>query len=413
MTDKSNKDLSTEPYKGVRDFYPEDQAVQNYIFKKWRDTVESFGFVEYNASILEPADLYRAKSGDEIVNDQTYTFTDRGEREVTLRPEMTPSVARLVAAKKRELSFPLRWYSIQNFFRYERPQRGRVREFWQLNCDIFGTDSISADVEIIQLAYAVMKSFGARAGDFTIKVNSRKTILKGLREKNLSEDQIQKYLRLRDKKEKIDPEEWKKEALEILGESTEFEFENDVDVLKTVETLKNMGVSNVEYDSNLERGFDYYTGMVFEVRDTNPENRRALFGGGRFDDLLSLFGGDKVPAVGFGVGDVTMRDFLEVRGLLPQFTSTARLYLCNAGVPDERLLELAWILREKGLSVAVDLSGKKIGDQIKKAVKDSIEFAAIIGEDEIASGEITIKHLASEKEEKMKIDQAADYVKNF
>lgn len=417
MTDNSkseqNKKLGTEAYKGVRDFYPADQAIQNYIFSTWRKSVESFGYSEYNTSILEPAELYKAKSGEEIVNEQTYTFTDRGEREVTLRPEMTPSVARLVAAKKRELSFPLRWYSIQNFFRYERPQRGRVREFWQLNCDMFGVDSVSADIEIIQLAYNIMKSFGARDGDFKIYINNAKLFRENIQSKLKNPEYFSAAKKLIDAIAKLPQEEFDAKWSELSDQKFDRNIPANEEIDSIVSILNKLGIDNVEYNPILTRGFDYYTGTVFEVYDTNPENRRALFGGGRFDDLLSLFGEDKVPAVGFGMGDVTMRDFLEVRGLLPQFNSPAKLYIVNAGVSDEKLLELATELREKGLTVSVDLSGKKIGDQIKKAVKDAIEFVVVIGDNELSSGEVSIKHLSSEKEEKMKLSEVADYIKNF
>src|SRR4029077_17662672 len=168
--------LSTESYKGVRDFYPEDMFVQNHIFNTWKKVVESFGYVEYTASILEPAELYRAKSGDEIVNEQTYTFTDRGDREVTLRPEMTPTLARMIAAKQRDIPFPARWYSIPNVFRYERPQRGRLREHWQLNADLVGAEGVEADAEIIALAHAVMRAMGAEERDFEIRVSDRRIL---------------------------------------------------------------------------------------------------------------------------------------------------------------------------------------------------------------------------------------------
>src|SRR3989338_2736742 len=163
--------LSTDPYKGVRDFYPEDMAIQRYIFDTWAHVAESYGFERYDASVLEPAELYRAKTGEEIVNEQTYTFKDRGDREVTLRPEMTPTVARMVAARRRELSFPLRWYSIPNLFRYERTQRGRLREHWQLNADLFGVESIEADLELIRMADRIMKNFGAKQSDYEVRLN--------------------------------------------------------------------------------------------------------------------------------------------------------------------------------------------------------------------------------------------------
>ena len=164
--------LSTEPYKGVRDFYPEDMAIQNYVFNTWRKMVENAGYVEYSASPLEPTEIYTEKSGAEIVNEQTFTFTDRGDRSVTLRPEMTPSLARMVAARRRNLKFPLRWYSIPNLFRYERPQRGRKREHWQLNVDLLGIKGLEADKEIVSLAYKIMKEFGAQDSDFEIRINN-------------------------------------------------------------------------------------------------------------------------------------------------------------------------------------------------------------------------------------------------
>ena len=177
----ADKKLSTESYKGVRDFYPEEMFVQKYVFERMRKAVEKFGYVEYGASVLEPAELYRAKSGEEIVNEQTYSFTDRGDREVTLRPEMTPTVARMVAARRHELAFPLRWYSIPNLFRYEKPQRGRTREHWQLNVDLFGSDDIKADTEIISVVHEIMRSLGAAENDFEIKDKQPKNAGRGSR----------------------------------------------------------------------------------------------------------------------------------------------------------------------------------------------------------------------------------------
>jgi histidyl-tRNA synthetase len=403
--------LSTDPYKGVRDFYPEDEAVQKFIFKVWRDTVESFGYVQYDASPLESAELYKEKSGEEIVNEQTYTFTDRGDREVTLRPEMTPTVARMVAAKRRELSFPLRWYSIPNVFRYERPQKGRLREHLQLNCDFFGVDSIEADVEAIALAYKIMKNFGARDGDFVIRINSRKLLNETLEKAGIIGDASHKLQKLIDKKNKI--ADFEEKAQEIIGKIYDVKFEANEEIQNVLAKLSALGVGNAIFDPDLVRGFDYYTGIVFEVFDTNPENNRSLFGGGRYDDLLSLFGEDKVTAVGFGMGDVTIRDFLESRNLIPAYNSPTKLYIVNAGVNAELVSRIAADVRDKGINVAVDFTGKKIGDQIKKAVKDAIEFVAIIGELELASKEITVKHLPSETERKVPLEEVAEYIKGF
>jgi len=275
--------VSTEPYKGVRDFYPEDMRVQNYIFSVWKKVAEKFGYEEYGASILEYADLYKSKGNEEIINDQTYTFTDRGEREVTLRPEMTPTLARMVAARRKSMKFPLRWFSIPNVFRYERPQRGRRREHWQLNCDLVGLAGIEAEVEIISLASEIMKAFGAKERDFEIKVNIKPKLDKEILSK------------------------WDKQG---VPDADKIECPPHIS-----ELIKLLNLPNVKFDANIVRGFDYYTGMVFEVFDTNPENRRSLFGGGRYDNLLEIFGVEPVPCVGFGMGDITIRDFLETHNL--------------------------------------------------------------------------------------------------
>ncbi|MEK9201428.1 MAG: ATP phosphoribosyltransferase regulatory subunit [Patescibacteria group bacterium] len=318
MEEKAKK-LSTESYKGVRDFYPEDMAVQNYIFSTWRKIVEESGYVEYSASILEYADLYRSKGSDEIVNEQMYTFTDKGDREVALRPEMTPSLARMIAAKRRGLKLPLRWYSIPNVFRYERPQRGRRREHWQLNCDLMGIAGIEAEVEIISLAHKIMTAFGAKDEDFEIRINSRKTMFEVYQPilKDLS--QWTEVCRFLDRRPKMTEEEQKlgneKYFTRPFNEEDAKKHHNNPSLIKLGETLKSQGVKNVVHDMHLMRGFDYYTDIVFEVFDTNPENKRSLFGGGRYDNLLEMFGVEPVATVGFGMGDITIHDFLETHKL--------------------------------------------------------------------------------------------------
>ncbi|MSR73001.1 histidine--tRNA ligase [Candidatus Parcubacteria bacterium] len=418
------KKISTESYKGVRDFYPEDMSVQNFIFKKMRETAESFGYSEYSASILEPTELYQAKSGEELVSEQTYSFKDRGDRDVTLRPEMTPTLARMVAGKKRELSFPLRWYSIPNIFRYEQPQRGRLREHWQLNVDIFGVESNEAEKEMLSLAHSLMKNFGAKESDFVIKINDRR-IMNALYEKyKLTEEEVVQVSKALDKKSK-NPIEVFKATLEgifkINKHVEEFleTIESNQKLIKTlgednplvknlmdlIDGLASVGVTNVLFDSTIVRGLDYYTGIVFEIFDTDPKNKRALFGGGRYDDLLSIFGNEKVSAVGFGAGDVTIKDFLETHGLLPAYTSTTNLYL---GVIDDAFptaQTLADSLRAIGVNVAVDYTGKNVGDQIKKATNDHIPFLAIIGKKEIDSKKLKIKNLATREELEFGFDE--------
>ncbi len=412
MTDK----LSTEPYKGVRDFYPEDQFVQEYLFENMRAVCERFGYESYNASILEPADLYRSKTSDEIVNEQTYTFTDRGDREVTLRPEMTPSVARMVAGKRRELTFPARWFSIGNFFRYERPQRGRLREFWQLNADIFGAEGPAAEVEIISLAHALMRELGASEHDFEIRINDRRLLATILEEAAVSAEEQPAFMRLLDRKDKI--EDFDAQLIELLGETRAAQVQSGMTRASSnahLEELRSMlyslGISNVAVDTSIVRGFTYYTGMVFEVYDTAPENRRALFGGGRYDNLLSLFSDEKIPAVGFGMGDVTARDFLESHDLLPQYRPAAELMLCPLDQQSlAHTLRLAHDLRAKDVTVSVNLSGKKVADQIRHADKMRIPFVIAIGDKERETGMYTLKQLSNGNEHTVSADHISDHL---
>lgn len=312
----NTKKLSTEPYKGVRDFYPEDMKVQNHIFSVWKKVAAEFGYDEYAASILEPAELYRSKGSEEIVNEQMFTFTDRGGREVALRPEMTPSLARMIAARRKSLKFPLRWFTIANCFRYERPQRGRKREHWQLNCDVVGIAGVEAEVEIILLAYRIMKEFGAKDEDFVIKIGNRGIMEKALRANGVKEKDVISVFGLLDKKGKM-PEEERLSALETLGyaKNKVISYWSAAVAELQKSLIQERKIKNVEFDENVVRGFDYYTGMVFEVFDTHAENRRSLFGGGRYDNLLEMFGAEPVPTVGFGMGDVTIRDFLETHQL--------------------------------------------------------------------------------------------------
>ena len=263
--------LSTEPYKGVRDFYPADWARMQDVFARIRETLVKWGYEEYNASPLERAELYEAKTSEEIVNEQTYTFTDRGDRRVTLRPEMTPTLARMVAGKRRELALPLRWFSIGNRFRYERPQKGRLREFYQADIDLVGLPEGEADIEIIRLASEILKSFGATEKDFVIRVNSRALLNAACAAAGLKDDDVKQYLRLLDKKSKMRPEEFKI-ASEVISKKDPISLIDSKPLDAFVAELKKRGVGNAVVDSGITRGFDYYTGMVFEVYDTNLAN---------------------------------------------------------------------------------------------------------------------------------------------
>ncbi len=408
--------LSTEPYKGVRDFYPEDMAVQQHIFDTWSRTAESFGFERYDASVLEPSELYKSKGAEneEMVNEQTYTFLDRGEREVTLRPEMTPTVARMIAGRHKELAFPARWYSIPNLFRYERSQRGRVREHWQLNCDIFGSDDIAADVEIIALAYQTLINFGARPEMFSIAVNDRREMANFYKSVGVEDvDTMTAITRLNDRFHKIERAEYLEGLRALAPEAADkilrFVEGADDSENEITKALMKLGITNVRIDRSLARGFDYYTGTIFEVFDTDPKNNRSMLGGGRYDNLTSLFGEEKIGGVGFGMGDVTMRDFLETHGLLPQRKAGAQLIV----IPTEAGFNLdaekaAMKFRDAGVAVLVDISSKKLGKKIAAADHSGAGHILVVGEDEVARGEYVLRNLADGTEVSGNLDKITD-----
>jgi len=409
--------LSVEPYKGVRDFYPKDQAFLQYLLTTYRSVAERMGYVEYHASVLEPAELYKSKGADneELVNEQTYTFLDRGEREVTLRPEMTPTVARMVAAKRRELGFPLRLFSIPNVFRYERPQRGRLREHWQLNVDLFGSKSLAADAEIIMVAHELMKAFGATQSDLIIKVGSR-TFLNALMEDvGLLPEAQNAFLALLDRRAKMPAEEFESKLSELGVPLEKLSADTlPADVAEVLSLLAGLGVENAVFDPSIVRGFAYYSGVVFEVFDTHKDNNRALFGGGRYDNLTALFDDEPIVGVGFGMGDVTMHDFLAVRGLLPTYTPPTKLYLAladNALLP--HTLDLAQRLRAEGVAVAVDFGDKKLADQIKTAVKHGIPYLLVVGSNEVTSGTFTVRDLTSGAEHTLGRTELATFFSNL
>lgn len=405
--------LSTESYKGVRDFYPEEQAFFKYVTATMREVVERFGYVEYHASILEPSELYKAKGSqnEEMVNEQTYTFVDRGGREVTLRPEMTPTVARMVAAKRREMGFPLRLYSIPNLFRYERSQRGRLREHWQLNVDIFGSRSASADAEIIAIAHGIIMAFGGTQNDFIIKLGSRnflKSVIEGLR---LSEENGKKLAGLLDRRAKMPASDFERDIVD-LGVALEMLSADKApdDVREVLALLREQGIENAVFDPSIVRGFDYYDGVVFEVFDTHPDNNRAMLGGGRYDNLTSMFDDEPVPGVGFGMGDVTIRDFLDVRGLLPDYTPSTKVYIA-VSKPEmlREAVKLANELRKETVDVAVDFGEKRLSDQIKAAARHRIPCLIVVGEDEVVSGKFKVKDLVLGEEQTLSRSELAEF----
>ena len=419
--------LSTQPYKGTRDFFPEDMRFREAMFSVMHRVVRQYGFDQIDAPIVEPIDVYLAKTSEEIVGQQIYSFTDRGDRKVAIRPEMTPTVARMVAARFHETPKPIRWYSIPNVLRYEQPGKGRLREHWQLNCDLFGAVSEKlGDLEILSLAVDLLRGYGADASQFRLYLSHR-SILNGVLggELKLPQEKWPAIARIMDKKAKVKPEAYvamlEAEGVTALQRAEldffllervdylkkKYHLEGASYVIELMDELKNLGLDEfVEYDPSVVRGFDYYTGLVFEVFDTHPENRRSLFGGGRYNNLVGAFGKETLNAVGFGMGDVTLEDFLRTHQLLTDQPRKVDLYIA---LLDEKLgghaLALARKLRARGLSVEVSLGAGKLGKQFKEAEKKKIARVIILGKDEAASGVYAVETLATGDQAKLKSDE--------
>lgn len=422
--------LSTENYKGVRDFYPEDQQLQNYIKHKIKSTAERFGYENYNASPLEYTEIYEAKSGQEIAKEQTYTFKDKGNRTISLRPEMTPTAARMIAKKVRELNFPVRWYSFANIFRYENPQKGRLREHYQLNVDIFGGLTEKADLEVVYLMHQIMIDFGASKKDFLIKINSREILNSIYDRYEISEETRPQISKLLDKKDKISQNELFDSLTEYVEKNKISDFlecfsstkkvsdligQNHPAVKqigKIIEKLNSKDIDNVIFEPTLIRGFDYYTGLVFEVFDTDPINSRAIFGGGRYDSLISVFSDRDISAVGFGLGDVRLLEFLENRFLLPKYSPVTKIIVCQTENSNyAEATDTANLFRNENISTEIDISGKKLKDQISRAVKKNIPFIVIAGSEEKEKNTIKIKNLKTKEEVELKKNDAVIWIK--
>lgn len=428
--------LSTQPYKGTRDFYPEDMRFRRWMFGKLRQTVESYGYQEYDGPMLEPFELYAAKTGEEIVNQQLYWMVDRGERKLAVRPEMTPTLARMVAAKLQELPRPIRLYSIPNLWRYERPQRGRLREHWQLNVDLLGGDALRADAEILNVAHALISRFGA--GDrIQIKVNNRKLMdfffesVLGL--KGEAALPVTKAIDARDK---IGEEKYVKWLTELgldserIGKLDEFFKLSLGEVAKRyacpgskelVELMALLAASgsraNVVFDPTVMRGLDYYTGTVFEIYDTSPENRRAMFGGGRYDNLIGLFSGggvkETLSGVGFGMGDVTLQNFLETHGLVPALEGGVDVFVSLPDLAYQTAAHtISHALRAQDLRVIDAVSVDGFGAQLKQASRLGARFAVLFAEDEWKKNQVLVKDLTKQTQQAVDVDQVAAYFKS-
>ena len=424
--------LSTQPYKGTRDFYPDDMRLRNWFFGKIRQALELASYEEYNGPMLESLEIYVAKSGEEIANEQTYNFTDRGGRRLAIRPEMTPSVARIVAAKMGELNYPLKWFSIPNMYRYERPQRGRLREFWQLNVDIFGCDTYEADLDVIESAISVMRAFGADESMFKVHINNRRffnDVIAAIC--GTDAEGAKKVSKIVDKKNKIPRESYVKELCELGLEESRIE---QIDALYTMSVSEatalcpdSVGAQELNslfdmlsktgldkycvFDFGIIRGLDYYTGTVFEVFDEAPENNRAMFGGGRYDNLVGMFAKNaKISGVGYGMGDVTLENFLVTHNLVPDIYKTGVKVLITRfdDVPYEKYLSLADSLRQSGITASVYVGSKKFGKQIDYAVKAHYSHVLIMGSSEAESGTVKLKNLDTREEVTVAIGDLCD-----
>jgi histidyl-tRNA synthetase len=414
---------------GFRDFYPDDLAVRNYIIDVWREVARRYGFQEYDGPPLEPTDLYIEKSGPEIVQ-QLYNFRDKGDREVAMRPEMTPTLARMAGARASALRKPIKWFAVPQLFRYERAQRGRLREHFQLNLDIVGEEGVGADTELLAASIDILRAFGLTEKDFVARVSDRRLLRSLLLHAQVPEDRLALVYNIVDKLERES-----REAIagrlsgeaglgpsvvdEVLGifEHREFEAVRDAyggtagigeeiaRMRQLLDDMEALGLRDyVRFDLGVVRGLAYYTGMVFELFDARGE-LRAIAGGGRYDDLLRIVSGTDLPALGLGMGDVVLRELLVDRGLLPERAHEID-YFVVAISPGERgdVLRLVHRLREAGHAVDYNLRHQGVGKQMKAASALNARRVVILGPDEVAAGVAVVREMSTGAEERVPLD---------
>lgn len=422
MNNMKTKTLSNQEPKGTSDWLPAEFAIRHYIFDTWRTVCRRYGFEEYLTPLVEYAEVYRAKSGEDVGGKELVTFEDLGGRELCIRPEMTPSVTRMVSKIYGTSPKPLKLFSIANFMRNEKPQRGRNREFWQLNCDIFGSDSANSDLEVLQLSLDIMKAFGAPKESFKLFLNSRQ-LLDGLLALcgKISGEQKMSIVRTLDKWQKLSKKDLEARLIEsglvknviekvftFMDSATIAEIEERLpeladnigllEIKKTIVELESLGYKNIYFNPAVIRGFDYYDGLIFEVFDMHPDNNRAMFGGGRYNGLAELFGSASFPAVGFAPGDETTRLFLESWNLLGEkFVKPNTIFYLP--LLDESLIfeiqKLANKLRSEGKNVLLGFEAQKINKALEYANKKSISNVVIFGSEEARAKKYKIKDMKS------------------
>jgi histidyl-tRNA synthetase len=432
--------ITTQPYKGSRDFFPEDMRIRNYIFDIWRDTALSYGYEEYDFPFLEPFELYAAKSGAELIDRQLYFFEDRGGRKVAIRPEKTPSLARMIAAKIKTLPRPIRWFNIGNCWRYEKPQKGRGREFFQFDCDIFGVNGVEADAEVFSIPVEVMKKLGAKEGMFELRVCDRKLAEEYLR--NVAEvegtinqkgTQMNRVSKIVDEKAKITQQEFEEKLEDADLSPTQIEkvtafitadlkflekYENSSEgakeVLRFFELINEAGYEKFfKFSPDIMRQFDYSTGIVIEQFDLNSQNNRSMFGGERYDDLVNLFSNEPLTGTGFAMGDVTLIEFLRGWDLIPDFESETEylvtLWPENSNEYRKITNEVAKKLRDLGKNViAWCEDNAKLDKQLKFADRKGIPNVIILGETELKNKTVTIKNMKAKKQETKPLEEFLD-----
>ena len=425
---------------GFREFYPDAMARRNHLFRLWRQTATAFGFAEYDAPVLEPLDLYKTKSGNEI-EAQLFSFTDKGGREVALRPEMTPTVCRLVGEKASALKRPIKWFSIAEFYRYERMQKGRGRCFFQFNADIFGEPGIEAETELIALLTQCLCGFGLTAEDFFIRLSDRNLWFYFLEALGFDDARSRSLLTAVDRYEKLGDEAFKEDAAQfgpldeerrarilaflairslpaleaaVASLASERIAARLEDWRRLLGNLDAMGLSRfVEVDLGVVRGLAYYTGFVFEAFDRKGE-LRALAGGGRYDDLVGKLGYAAMPAVGFAIGDMTFALLLEQRGLMPTLVQAPDVYVVIGG-PAERRAAFGDIhaLRSAGYRVEYPMREMAFGKQFKAAAESGARLALIYGTDELAKGVVKVRDLGERSEREVPVAHVLGEVRGF
>ncbi len=412
------------PIKGTRDFYPEEMAFRTWLYGQMKAVSQKFGYQEYEAPLLESLELYAARSGEELVKEQSFVFEDRGGDTITLRPELTPSLARMVAQKQRELPKPIRWWSFGPFWRYERPQKGRTREFFQWNIDLIGVNSPYADAELVAILVEFFKSIGLPAEQVVVKVNNRKLMEEQIARLGITSDRIEGVYRLIDKLDKLPAEKWRAYGIEDIGLSVEQIdrlsallrprelWKESADLTAFFDAIDDLGVSAyVEYDPAIVRGLDYYTGVVFEGRERTG-SFRAICGGGRYDNLVADVGGDPLGGIGFAMGDVVIGLILEEFGLKPTFRPTPADVLVT--IFDASLARasarVAAQLRSGGINTELYPDAAKLDKQLKYANAQEIPIAVIIGPDEAAQGQATVRDLRSGQQQVVEQDRLVEQV---